>query len=1706
MRTTKAICILAIICCFFTVSVFTADSYAYASDAGNCSAVQVDANSLDYGDDIRPALEAYYVPGEIIVKFKKQTAETLDAQISEAQTPETLELSASLDSLNRKYGAKKFKPLFRNFNSDRKRNLLQKNKPDLTKTEKRLLRRLNRAPEDVKVPDLGSIYKVELEQGRSARLAVMEYRKDPDVEYAELNYIIHSAFTPNDPYYPVQWALNNTGQPYPVPGGSTGSGTPGADINAPQAWDIFTDDSNVIVAVIDSGVDYTHQDLAGNLWTDSSGHYGYDFFNDDNDPMDDFGHGTHCAGTIAAVIDNSTDVSGMCFNARIMSVKFLNSSGSGPTDDAVSAVYYAVENGADVISNSWGAEYYSDTLEDAFEYAYSQGVINVAAAGNESSSSAFYPAYYDNMISVAATNSDDQKASFSNYGEWVTLAAPGVDILSLRAKDTDMYLISDGYTPADRFIPFGDPNATMYIASGTSMACPHVAAACAFMLSANPLMSSDDAFDILINTVEPIADGICFADGRLNLSEATTAAIQLWSTGRVFFDSDYYGCDDRIEILLLDGDLAGQGTCTVSVYVDDGDFETIILTEESPQMGSFTGTINTVVGASVIEDGNLQVAHDDVIYASYDDDSDGTGNPAVATDTAGIDCMPPLVSNIQYSYRVPAVIVTFDTNELSTAEVFCGSNCGGPYTLQGQDTVLQTSHAIQLSPISPLTTYYFVVEVNDAVGNWAIDSNDGNCYSFTTPGPGDVCVPGQFATIQQAVDYSWPGSTVWIADGTYTGDGNRDIDFYGKSITVKSENGPYNCIIDCQGTSGEPHRGFYFHSGETQSAVIQDLTITNGYGHLFDLWPDEPALDAVHVGGGICCVGSSPTIRNCIVTNCIGSWGGGGIGCYLDSYPRIDGCVLSGNNGGWGGGVACDLSDPLITSCIFINNRNHGALYCSEASPTVKNCLFIANVSTEFGGGCRCSGFAGPPGTSGRPSNPVFRNCTFVGNSAEYYGGGLTLMRNNDVTATDCIFWGNISDRDGHEIFLRDSYIVMTVRYCDIQNDANAIRLGTSAKLIYGPGNIYDDPLFVPGPYGDAYLSQTAAGQGSDSPCVDAGSNTAANHGLDSFTTRSDEVCDSGIVDIGCHFFTLNTPALEVTPLELNFEGNLDRPNPPWQTITVRNTGSEPLHWTATVDANWLSIDVNSGTCNVFGDADTVTVNVNTSGMAEATYYANITVSDPCAFDSPQMVAVELVVIGPVLELSQNEFYFTALMDGANPADQLLAVQNIGGGVLDWQITESCDWLSVYPDSGSTTTEIDDVNIIVDITGLTGGNHICELTVSSDHAQNNPQTVTVELYVNGPIIGLSQNEFYFIAGQNLGNPAPQVLSIQNLGIGTLNWQINDPCGWLYMDPNSGSTTSEVDDVNIIVDISGLNEGYHACELAVSCDDANNSPQNVSVGLYVTAYNLADLTRDWDVDFQDFSIFASQWMQPPGMPSADIDPPQGDGFVGYDDLNTFCMNWLDARVMPNLIAWWRLDGNPDDAAGSNHGSVYGGTWVPGWINGALDFDGSDDYFETSDDTLLQFTMNDSFSISLWTLPVESGCLLSKMKAENYDICFGYSLLWFDSDEALTLLLEGSYWFNMGIYTPNGSAPAGSWNHVVIVYDNRDVSIYINGQHQVDGYFSFDSGDTYPDKNLVLGAKSHRSIIENYFKGSIDDVRIFNKALSQSEIELLYNTGN
>jgi thermitase len=256
--------------------------------------------------------------------------------------------------------------------------------------------------------------------------AVKALNKNPNVEYAEPNYKLASTWTPNDYYYQgYQYGPQNTYTNY--------------------AWDYTKGSSGQEIAVLDTGVDYNHPDLDGKTIR------GYDFVDNDYYPMDLNGHGTHVAGTAAAETNNSTGIAGMAPNTRILAVRVLDASGNGSLTDIADGIRYAADQGAEVINLSLGCDCSTTTLENAVNYAWNKGSVVIAAAGNDGVSTTFEPASYSNVIAVGAVDSSDRRASFSNYGSWVDVSAPGVDIAATVPNNGYAYM------------------------SGTSMASPHVA-------------------------------------------------------------------------------------------------------------------------------------------------------------------------------------------------------------------------------------------------------------------------------------------------------------------------------------------------------------------------------------------------------------------------------------------------------------------------------------------------------------------------------------------------------------------------------------------------------------------------------------------------------------------------------------------------------------------------------------------------------------------------------------------------------------------------------------------------------------------------------------------------------------------------------------------------------------------------------------------------------------------------------------------------------------------------------------------------------------------------------------------------------------------------------------------------------------------------------------------------------------------------------
>ncbi|MGI6595613.1 MAG: S8 family peptidase [Candidatus Ratteibacteria bacterium] len=339
-----------------------------------------------------------------------------------------------------------------------------------------------------------ALYHLKLPAGVDTKKVIEELSSDPEVLYAEPNYIYEAFNVPNDQYYEgLQWALPK--------------------INLPSAWDKTTGSSDVIIAVIDSGVDYNHPDLYDNIWTDSENYPGYNAIENNADPMDDVNHGTHCAGIIGAVGNNGIGVCGVNWTIKIMALKFIDTNNQGTAQHAINCIDYIIrrkEEGENIVAvnGSWGGDEYSDSLYDAIERLETEGILFVASAGNSGDNndvSPIYPASYSlpNIISVASSNNNDERSGFSNYGRAsVHIAAPGSLIYSTIPSE------NYGYK------------------SGTSMAAPFVAGIAGLISDYTDERDAIKLKDVILKSAMrlPQWTNSVIIGGRLNAEEALRVA------------------------------------------------------------------------------------------------------------------------------------------------------------------------------------------------------------------------------------------------------------------------------------------------------------------------------------------------------------------------------------------------------------------------------------------------------------------------------------------------------------------------------------------------------------------------------------------------------------------------------------------------------------------------------------------------------------------------------------------------------------------------------------------------------------------------------------------------------------------------------------------------------------------------------------------------------------------------------------------------------------------------------------------------------------------------------------------------------------------------------------------------------------------------------------------------------------------------------
>ncbi len=406
-------------------------------------------------------------------------------------------------------------------------------------------------------PDIGGLQVLQLRENENVLAIIAKYQDSGLVDYAEPDFIRHLNATPNDPKFTdgTLWGLNNTGQ---------SGGVADADIDAPEGWDVLNSASNIIVAVLDTGIRRSHEDLATNVWINPvDGGYGWNALTGTNTPADDEGHGSLVSGTLGAAGNNGKGVTGVAWRLQIMAGKCFNNLQAGSDSDIITCIEFATTNGAKIINASFDSPGYSISFSNAIYNARNAGIIFVASAGNNAiniDASPRFPACYDidNIISVAASTRSNALWVSSNFGATnVDLVAPGNQI-------TSTFFISD--------------NSYIGPLSGTSFSAPYVAGACALMLVKYPAETHQQIIARVLNAADPLPalTGKCVTGGRLNLRKALSPTIQMMplsTDGSLPFRLRVNAGPNRICVIESSADLATWSSVITNTTTAAGWFD-----------------------------------------------------------------------------------------------------------------------------------------------------------------------------------------------------------------------------------------------------------------------------------------------------------------------------------------------------------------------------------------------------------------------------------------------------------------------------------------------------------------------------------------------------------------------------------------------------------------------------------------------------------------------------------------------------------------------------------------------------------------------------------------------------------------------------------------------------------------------------------------------------------------------------------------------------------------------------------------------------------------------------------------------------------------------------------------------------------------------------------------------------------------------------
>jgi len=727
---------------------------------------------------------------------------------------------------------------------------------------------------------------------------------------------------------------------------------------------------------------------------------------------------------------------------------------------------------------------------------------------------------------------------------------------------------------------------------------------------------------------------------------------------------------------------------------------------------------------------------------------------------------------------------------------------GSPYIIQGNCVVSSTSTLTIEPGVQVLMEPYQRIRIE---GQLLAEGTETDSIIFTATDTTQGCEALDFLNTNLSAQDS--SKLVYCVIRYGTGSPYPDVYMHGGGLFIKNSSRVLigNCTIErCR----------------TRNAIGADGANGFSYGD-----PGQPgeSVTSGH-GGGIYCKNSSPLIMySQIRFNHSGdAFGGNGGNGHNGSSHAGDGGVGGSATSGSGGGIYLDGSDPIMFGNRISSNKTgtanggHGgtggwaaaldpdAAYggdggdggyassgmgagiasTSSAFQNINNLIennCLGNGTggdggdggdAQVGGGSSYLEHPGDGGNGGdgsggngyaigssASSTMTSNNCTITNHSVLSFGsggaagldgdGGLSATNGNgysgseilygiSITQSNSIIWNNVDNRI---------------------TSGNSITYSCIAGGYPGEGNINSDPLFASGPDGDYYLSQLAAGQSQQSPCVNSGD---PNSLLLSGTTRTDEIADSGIVDMGYHYnASYSAPILGLSVDSLYFYAEIGFTDPPEQTFAVENTGNDSLNYTISENIPWLSVSPTSG--GPIPPVDSITVIIDTTGLEAGIYEGTITVSSSEAINLSQAIVVTLEIETPIFAVTPDTLQYYAWPDGSNPPDRMIYIENLGVQSLNYTIAENADWLTVAPLSGGPVTTMDSASVQIDITGLTEGIYTADIIVSSDVAYQEPDTVSVTLEVGyvllGTISGILEAHNYNVIG-SLSVPVDSSLLIE----------------------------------------------------------------------------------------------------------------------------------------------------------------------------------------------------------------------------------------------------------------------------------------------------------------------------------------------------------